>query len=68
MMSIVCIGGLFGNISFLWILEKFGRKRPILLLAVPAIVCLLQLFFNSNKKTIIVLFFILGQLAVDRLC
>lgn len=37
-MSIICVGGLIGNIMYLWILEKFGRKKPILFLSVPMIV------------------------------
>lgn len=38
--SIVCIGGLLGNASYLWVVERFGRKKPILLLALPASVCI----------------------------
>lgn len=38
MMSLICAGGLFGNIVYLWILEKFGRKNPLLLLSLPIIV------------------------------
>lgn len=37
-MSLVCAGGLIGNVIYLWVLEKFGRKIPILFLSVPIIV------------------------------
>lgn len=37
-MSIICAGGLFGNILYLWVLEKFGRKNSILFLSIPTIV------------------------------
>lgn len=36
--SIFAIGGLAGNVSYLWIVERFGRKVPLLLLAIPQIV------------------------------
>lgn len=38
-MSLICAGGLGGNMIYLWIITNFGRKGPILLLGVPAIVC-----------------------------
>lgn len=38
-MSLICAGGLLGNVVYLWALEKFGRKKPILFLSVPSIVC-----------------------------
>lgn len=37
-MSLICAGGLIGNVMYLWILEKFGRKNPILFLSVPIVV------------------------------
>lgn len=38
LMSLLCFGGLLGNVTYLWALAKFGRKRPILSLSVPTIV------------------------------
>lgn len=37
-MSLICVGGLFGNLIYLWVLDKFGRKLPILFLALPIFV------------------------------
>lgn len=36
--SVFAIGGLAGNMSYLWIVERFGRKLPLLLLAIPQMV------------------------------
>lgn len=38
LMSLICVGGLIGNLTYLWALETFGRKKPILFLSVPIIV------------------------------
>lgn len=38
LISLTCVGGLLGNMSFLWVVEKFGRKIPLLALAIPQIV------------------------------
>lgn len=37
-MSLICAGGLLGNVVYLWALGRFGRKKPILFLSVPTIV------------------------------
>lgn len=39
-MSLISVGGLIGNFVYLWILEKFGRKLPILFLSIPMSVCI----------------------------
>lgn len=36
--SIFGIRGMLGNMLFLWIFEKFGRRFPLLLLAIPQVV------------------------------
>lgn len=38
MVSFICVGGLLGNISFLWIVANFGRKKPLHYLAIVQIV------------------------------
>lgn len=38
-MSLICAGGLGGNLIYLWVLSQFGRKMPILFLAAPTMVC-----------------------------
>lgn len=38
LVSLTCVGGLLGNMSFLKVVEKFGRKAPLLALALPQIV------------------------------
>lgn len=40
--SLLCAGGLIGNVLFVFVTEKFGRKLPLLFLAIPEIV--------SNEK------------------
>ncbi|XP_031625980.1 facilitated trehalose transporter Tret1-like [Contarinia nasturtii] len=47
-MSLICAGGLVGNIVYLFVLNKFGRKNPILFLAVPAIFSWLFIIFAEN--------------------
>lgn len=36
--SFLCVGGLIGNILFGFIANKFGRKRPLLVIAIPIFV------------------------------
>lgn len=36
--SMHCIGGLFGNIIFGYIINKFGRRLPLILITFPLIV------------------------------
>lgn len=36
--SLLCIGGLIGNILFGFITNSFGRKRPLCALSIPIIV------------------------------
>lgn len=38
--SVLCIGGLIGNIFFAWFTDKIGRKRCLLLIAIPSFVSL----------------------------
>lgn len=50
--SIFAIGGLVGNMSFLWIVERFGRKMPLLLLAIPQMVRIsFGDYMKSNRET-----------------
>lgn len=46
--SLICVGALLGNIIYLWIIEKFGRKKPMLFLAIPIFVC--TLFIGNIEK------------------
>lgn len=36
--SLLCVGGLAGNVLFGYVTNQFGRKIPLLLLAVPTVV------------------------------
>lgn len=36
--SVVCVGGFFGNLIYLFLIDIIGRKNSILLLALPSIV------------------------------
>lgn len=36
--SMICFGGLFGNLFFGWLTNIWGRKRPLCLLAFPNLV------------------------------
>lgn len=36
--SLLCVGGLSGNLIYGWVTERFGRKYPLLFLAIPQIV------------------------------
>lgn len=56
-MSLICAGGLIGNLVYLFVLEKFGRKNPILFLAIPAIVCMRT---NSTDSSFYYLYFFLN--------
>lgn len=40
--SLICVGGVVGNVIFGYIANKFGRKIPLLLIPIPMIVSLLQ--------------------------
>lgn len=42
--ALVCIGGLAGNILFAWGSNKFGRRYPLMSMAVPNIVNLVFRF------------------------
>lgn len=45
-MSLICAGGLGGNLIYLWVLSKFGRKMPILFLALPSMVSHITIIQN----------------------
>ncbi|XP_055309204.1 facilitated trehalose transporter Tret1-like isoform X2 [Sitodiplosis mosellana] len=47
-MSLICAGGLMGNIVYLWALDKFGRKKPIMFLAFPTILSWTFIIFAKN--------------------
>lgn len=47
-MSLICAGGLMGNVTYLWALEKFGRKKPILFLSAPTIVSTVVSIIYTN--------------------
>lgn len=48
MVSIMCIGGFFGNMFFGCITGRFGRKLPLLLIAVPMTVCFIIISLLKN--------------------
>lgn len=45
--SLLCIGGLIGNIIYGYAGNKFGRKKPLLFLVIPIIVS--KLFLIMKK-------------------
>lgn len=46
--ALMCVGGFFGNIFFGFITNHFGRKGPLLVLTMPAIVNLDINIFSSQ--------------------
>lgn len=47
--SIMCIGGLIGNLFFGMLANRFGRKRSLVFAGVPLIV-FVQIYLNINLK------------------
>lgn len=52
--SILCIGGLVGNILFGIVTARYGRKRPLLFLTIPTTVSWLLILFAQNAFHLIV--------------
>lgn len=46
--SIQCIGALFGNIVFGYIINRYGRRWPIIIVAAPLVACWLAICFAQN--------------------
>lgn len=46
--SILCIGGLLGNILFGWMSNVFGRKVPMLLVVIPQVLSWIFVIFAKN--------------------
>lgn len=46
--SIQCIGALFGNIVFGYIINRYGRRLPMIVAAAPMVVCWLAIGFAQN--------------------
>lgn len=63
-MSLICAGGLIGNLTYLWALEKFGRKKPILFLSVPTVVSTKKI--NKQQIEQIHFFTLTAKLDVNR--
>lgn len=62
--SLICVGGLIGNIMFGFITSKFGRKIPLIFITIPTIVS--GFHFSINLKLILKLdyFYQFGWLLV----
>lgn len=49
--AMICTGGLLGNFLFGWITERFGRKIPLFIVAIPQIVCRYNYYnYIGDKK------------------
>lgn len=46
--SLICIGGLIGNLCFGYITANFGRKQPLMFIAIPCIISWLLIWFAQN--------------------
>ncbi|XP_037039592.1 facilitated trehalose transporter Tret1-like [Bradysia coprophila] len=46
--SLACLGGLVGNIIFGFATSTFGRKKPLIFLAIPSIISWLLIWFAQN--------------------
>ncbi|XP_055302940.1 uncharacterized protein LOC129568722 [Sitodiplosis mosellana] len=57
--SLLCLG-LFGNIFFCYVINKFGRKKPLLLITVPTIISCLLVIYAPNAYYLCVARFING--------
>lgn len=45
--SLMCIGGALGNFCFGYMTNKFGRKRPLIAMAIPNIVSFVESITNN---------------------
>ena len=61
--SVFFIGMLFGSI-FIKLSDKYGRKKILLIIAVINLICTALMIFIQHLETRIVLFFVIGTLAV----
>ncbi|XP_031622894.1 facilitated trehalose transporter Tret1-like isoform X2 [Contarinia nasturtii] len=46
--SLICIGGLVGNICFGFITNRFGRKNPLIFITIPVIISWLLILYAQN--------------------
>lgn len=58
--SILCIGGLIGNILYSYLTAHYGRKWPLLISAIPTIVSWLLILFAQNAFHLILSRIIMG--------
>ncbi|EDW03495.1 GH11266 [Drosophila grimshawi] len=58
--SVISLGGLVGNVFFLWLADKIGRRRSLLLLAVPSLLGWIGIPLARNPTQLIAVRFIGG--------
>ncbi|XP_055302942.1 facilitated trehalose transporter Tret1-like [Sitodiplosis mosellana] len=46
--SLLCVGGLIGNIFFGYITNRFGRKLPLIFISIPTVISWLLILFAQN--------------------
>ncbi|KAG4071144.1 hypothetical protein HA402_003276 [Bradysia odoriphaga] len=59
--SLACLGGLVGNIIFGFATSTFGRKKPLIFLAIPSIISWLLIWFAQNVYYLYVARFLNGM-------
>lgn len=62
--SLICIGGLIGNILFRFITNSYGRKWPLCAMSIPVIVSAKSVY--HSKQTNLPLFFSLAKFSFIR--
>lgn len=49
--SLICVGGVIGNVIFGYVADKFGRKVPLILISIPMIVSdFLKIAFHEREN------------------
>lgn len=67
--SLMCVGALIGNYVFTFATSKFGRKKPLISLAIPSIVSILpwsiRWHSNISNKHFFLFTSISGRMGID---
>ncbi|EDW63945.2 facilitated trehalose transporter Tret1 [Drosophila virilis] len=59
--SVLCLGGLVGNVFFLWLAEKIGRRQSMLWVALPSLLGWIGIPYARNPNHLIAARFLGGM-------